>query len=185
MAKNSNSSAAPTKGLGKGDTKRLSAEEHAAIRRSKKASQNANARAAAAHKQSTGGSYIDGLIEDRRQEVRERKQRHAEFLEQQRVKQLAFRVQQASLAVDMNELTRLEKGTTASKMARAILGEFPTAEPRYEGGVKVSRTDAAVEIALGRMSDEDIMREKAINYGISMAKTALYKAFRVLESEKQ
>lgn len=183
MANKNNSGSSQTKSP-KGSTKSLTSEQHAAIRRAKKASQNANARAAAAHKQESGGTYIDGLHQDKVQEREEAKRRRQENLVLLRFEQRKRRLQQAMIAADI-VMSRLEKGTSADKMARAIIGEYPTAEPVCDsyGNVTNNSVNEAIEMARRQMDKQDLSRKRAINYGISVAKEALTKAH--LELKRQ
>ena len=166
MAKN-------TGGEGQGTTKNdnsCSAEAQNATRRATKARRN--------HGRSTGNgggeSLFSGIYADRRQVAEERRvARDAEAYN--------FRVRQSEVAMQSVAITTLKEGSIAHKAALLVIEEFPLAEAYHKDGVEVSRTTAAAETALERLSDQEIMREKAVKYGISAARTALRGAYAKLK----
>lgn len=177
MANKDNSGSTQTKSP-KGSTKLVTAVEHDERRRAQKRKQKANARKAAAHKKETGGTFIEGLRQDQIEERQAAKRRRQELQELWLSEQRACRMQEAFIAADAEVLTRLERGTTADKMARAIIGQYPVAEPICDdyGNVIVSSFREAIRLARIELNQQDLARKRAVNYGISVANEVLKKA---------
>lgn len=160
---------------GKGMTKSKTPEEHANDR---KAAQQRKQRGhhGANRTASDSTPLFDRLNADRRQLAEERRvSREAEAI--------THRSTQVRVARESQFITNLKPDTTAHKMAHAILNLFEHVEPEIVNGKLVrSRTKVAKAEALLEMSDADIKREKAIQYGCAQARNALQEAYATLKN---
>lgn len=105
--------------------------------------------------------------------------------EERAAEQLNFRQRQAGEALQHVAVTSLTEGSIARLLADAIIEAFPTADPYTDDdGVKVSRTDAAFELALETLTDEQAESKGAVWRGKTNAGFALRYGYCVMTEQE-